>query len=152
VGECRGRATGGGVLQKKQSREGPRDRSAPGVFGARAGGGAADAGVGRGGAARCGDGAGAWAAQAGGARTAGRRAAPRAGARTERARAADRGQETVTAPVALAVLDRCVEHGATLELVQRGEALDVVVDGRRVMRSDARRAEKELVELALAPL
>ncbi|HEX9103536.1 MAG TPA: hypothetical protein VF997_15095, partial [Polyangia bacterium] len=53
---------------------------------------------------------------------------------------------------AAAVLDRRVEDGATLELVQRGEALDVLVDGRRVMRSDVRRAEKQLVELALAPL
>ncbi|HEY2743569.1 MAG TPA: hypothetical protein VGL86_03060, partial [Polyangia bacterium] len=51
-----------------------------------------------------------------------------------------------------AVLDRRVEDGVTLELVQRGEAFDVLVDGRRVMRSDARRAEKQLVELALAPL
>ncbi len=51
-----------------------------------------------------------------------------------------------------AVLDRRVEDGVTIELVQRGEALDVLVDGRRVMRSDARRAEKRLVELALAPL
>jgi len=50
------------------------------------------------------------------------------------------------------VLDRRVEDGATIELVQRGEALDVLIDGRRVMRSDARRAEKQLVELALAPL
>jgi spermidine synthase len=53
---------------------------------------------------------------------------------------------------ATAVLDRRVEDGVTLELVQRGEAFDVLVDGRRVMRSDARRAEKQLVELALAPL
>ena len=53
---------------------------------------------------------------------------------------------------AAAVLDRRVEDGATLELVQRGDAFDVLVDGRRVMRSDARRAEKQLVELALAPL
>jgi spermidine synthase len=53
---------------------------------------------------------------------------------------------------AAAVLDRRVEDGATVELVQRGDAFDVLVDGRRVMRSDARRAEKQLVELALAPL
>ncbi len=58
----------------------------------------------------------------------------------------------MSAPAALAVLDRRVEDGATLELVRRGEALDVVLEGRRVMRSDARRAEKQLVELALAPL
>jgi spermidine synthase len=51
-----------------------------------------------------------------------------------------------------AVLDRRLEDGATVELVQRGEALDVLIDGRRVMRSDARRAEQQLVELALAPL
>jgi spermidine synthase len=50
------------------------------------------------------------------------------------------------------VIDRRVEDGATIELVQRGEALDVLLEGRRVMRSDARRAEKQLVELALAPL
>lgn len=53
---------------------------------------------------------------------------------------------------AAAVLDRRVEDGATIELVQRGDAFDVLLDGRRVMRSDARRAEKQLVELALAPL
>jgi spermidine synthase len=53
---------------------------------------------------------------------------------------------------AAAVLDRRVEDGATVELVQRGDAFDVLLDGRRVMRSDVRRAEKQLVELALAPL
>ena len=53
---------------------------------------------------------------------------------------------------AAAVIDRRVEDGATVELVQRGDAFDVLVDGRRVMRSDARRGEKQLVELALAPL
>ena len=53
---------------------------------------------------------------------------------------------------AAAVIDRRVEDGVTLELVQRGEAFDVLVEGRRVMRSDARRAEKQLVDLALAPL
>jgi spermidine synthase len=58
----------------------------------------------------------------------------------------------MTAPVAIAILDRRVEDGATIELIQRGEALDIVLDGRRVMRSDVRRAEKQLVELALAPL
>jgi spermidine synthase len=47
---------------------------------------------------------------------------------------------------------RLDEAGATVELVRRGEALDVLLDGRRVMRSDARRSEKSLVELALAPL
>jgi spermidine synthase len=58
----------------------------------------------------------------------------------------------MTGAAAAAVLDRRVEDGATIELVQRGDAFDVLVDGRRVMRSDARRAEKQLVELALAPL
>ncbi|MDB4967605.1 MAG: spermidine synthase [Myxococcales bacterium] len=58
----------------------------------------------------------------------------------------------MTAPAAVAILDRRLEDGATVELHQRGEALDIVVDGRRVMRSDQRRAEKQLVELALAPL
>jgi spermidine synthase len=58
----------------------------------------------------------------------------------------------MTAPITPALLDRRVEDGATIELVQRGEAFDVLVDGRRVMRSDARRAETQLVELALAPL
>jgi len=53
---------------------------------------------------------------------------------------------------AMAVLDRRVEDGVTVELVQRGDAFDVLVEGRRVMRSDARRAEKQLVDLALAPL
>jgi len=56
------------------------------------------------------------------------------------------------AAVPAAVIDRRVEDGATIELVQRGDAFDVLLDGRRVMRSDARRAEKQLVELALAPL
>jgi spermidine synthase len=50
------------------------------------------------------------------------------------------------------VIDRRVEDGALVELVRRGDAFDVVLDGRRVMRSDARRAEQQLVELALAPL
>jgi predicted membrane-bound spermidine synthase len=50
------------------------------------------------------------------------------------------------------VIDRRVEDGAVLELVRRGEALDVLQDGRRVMRSDTRRGEQQLVELALAPL
>jgi spermidine synthase len=50
------------------------------------------------------------------------------------------------------VIDRRVENGALLELIQRGAALDVLLDGRRVMRSDVRRAEQQLVDLALAPL
>jgi len=57
-----------------------------------------------------------------------------------------------SADVARAVIDSRVEDGVKIELVQRGDAFDVLVDGRRVMRSDARRAEKQLVELALAPL
>ena len=57
----------------------------------------------------------------------------------------------MSAPVA-EVLDRRVEDGATIELVRRGEAFDVVIDGRRVLRSDARRAEQQLVDLTLAPL
>ena len=56
------------------------------------------------------------------------------------------------AAVPITIIDRRVEDGVQLELVQRGEAFDVLVEGRRVMRSDARRAEKQLVELALAPL
>ena len=58
----------------------------------------------------------------------------------------------MSAAAAARCIDSRVEDGVKLELVQRGEALDVLVDGRRVMRSDARRAEKQLVELALAPL
>ena len=50
------------------------------------------------------------------------------------------------------VVDTRVEETATVELVRRGEALDVRVDGRCVMRSDQRRNEKSLVELTLAPL
>lgn len=50
------------------------------------------------------------------------------------------------------VLDRRVEDGALLELVRRGEALDVLVDSRRVLRSDARRGEQQLVDLLRAPL
>jgi predicted membrane-bound spermidine synthase len=50
------------------------------------------------------------------------------------------------------IIDRRVEEGGLVELVRRGEALDVLQDGRRVMRSDARRNEQQLVELALAPL
>jgi spermidine synthase len=44
------------------------------------------------------------------------------------------------------------EDGTLLELRRRGEALEVLLDGRRVMASDARRSETSLVELALAPL
>jgi spermidine synthase len=51
------------------------------------------------------------------------------------------------------MIDRQVEDGgATVELHRRGEAYDVLVDGRRVMASDVRRSEQSLVELAMAPL
>jgi spermidine synthase len=51
------------------------------------------------------------------------------------------------------LVDRRVEEGgATVELYRRGEAYEVVLDGRRVVSSDARRSERSLVELALAPL
>jgi spermidine synthase len=50
------------------------------------------------------------------------------------------------------VLETRVEETATLELVRRGEALEVRVDGRSVMRSDQRRGEQSLIELVLAPL
>ena len=51
------------------------------------------------------------------------------------------------------LVERRVEtSGATLELVRRGEALDVVLDGRRVVSSDVRRSEQSLIELATAPL
>jgi spermidine synthase len=50
------------------------------------------------------------------------------------------------------VVDTRVEGTATVELLRRGEAFEVRVDGRSVMRSDQRRAEQSLVELTLAPL
>src|SRR5258706_1754867 len=51
------------------------------------------------------------------------------------------------------LVERQVEaSGATLELQRRGEALDVVLDGRRVVSSDVRRSEQSLIELAAAPL
>jgi spermidine synthase len=51
------------------------------------------------------------------------------------------------------LVDRKVEEGgATVELYRRGEAYEVVLDGRRVVSSDVRRSERSLVELALAPL
>jgi spermidine synthase len=49
-------------------------------------------------------------------------------------------------------IDRRVEGESELELRRRGEAFDLLVDGRCVMRSDAPRAERALVELAVAPL
>jgi spermidine synthase len=51
------------------------------------------------------------------------------------------------------LIERLVdESGVTLELRRRGAAYDVLAEGRRVMVSDERRAERSLVELALAPL
>ncbi|HZS41533.1 MAG TPA: spermidine synthase [Polyangia bacterium] len=51
------------------------------------------------------------------------------------------------------LIDRQVEDGAvTVELHRRGEAYEVVLDGRRVVASDVRRSERSLVELAMAPL
>lgn len=50
------------------------------------------------------------------------------------------------------IIDKRIEDTRTFELVRRGEHFDVLVDGRRVMRSDQRRSEKSLVELTLAPL
>src|SRR5436305_15253873 len=51
------------------------------------------------------------------------------------------------------VLARSVEEdGATLELKRRGSAFELLLDGRRVLDSEIRRAERQLIELALAPL
>jgi spermidine synthase len=51
------------------------------------------------------------------------------------------------------LVDRQVEEGGTtIELHRRGEAYDVLLDGRRVIASDARGSERSLVELAVAPL
>ena len=51
------------------------------------------------------------------------------------------------------LVDRQVEEGgATIELYRKGEAYEVVIDGKRVMASNERRSERSLVELALAPL
>jgi spermidine synthase len=51
------------------------------------------------------------------------------------------------------VLARAVEEdGATLELKRRGAAYEVLLDGRRVLDSETRRAERQLIELVLAPL
>jgi spermidine synthase len=49
-------------------------------------------------------------------------------------------------------LERVVENGRLVTLGQRGPDYEVAVDGRRTMASDVRRAERSLVELALAPL
>ncbi len=49
--------------------------------------------------------------------------------------------------------DRQVEEaGRVLELHRRGEAYDVIIDGKIAFQSDQRRSERSLVELALAPL
>jgi spermidine synthase len=51
------------------------------------------------------------------------------------------------------LVDRQVEDGGvTVELYRRGEAYEVVLDGKRVIASDVRRSERSLVELAMAPL
>jgi spermidine synthase len=51
------------------------------------------------------------------------------------------------------VVARSVEEdGATLELRQRGSAYEVWLEGRRVLDSETRRAERQLIELVLAPL
>lgn len=51
------------------------------------------------------------------------------------------------------LIDRQVEDGAVaVELYRRGEAYEVVLDGRRMIASDVRRSERSLVELAMAPL
>lgn len=50
------------------------------------------------------------------------------------------------------VIERAVEEGGvTLELRRRGDAYDVFCGGRRLIASDARRSERSLAELALAP-
>jgi spermidine synthase len=59
----------------------------------------------------------------------------------------------VPAEPAAELLDRRVEDdGVTMELFRRGNAYEVWRDGRRVIASDARRAEQSLVELAVGPL
>src|SRR5579859_4544250 len=51
------------------------------------------------------------------------------------------------------LIERRVEDaGTAVELYRRGEAYELVVDGRRVVASDIRRSEKALIELAMAPL
>ena len=51
----------------------------------------------------------------------------------------------------VARIDTRTEAGATWELLRRGDAWDIVVDGQPVMRSTEARIEKQLVDLALAP-
>lgn len=46
-------------------------------------------------------------------------------------------------------MDSRVEEGRSVELVQRGEAWEVRVEGRTAFASDARRSEQSLAELAL---
>lgn len=48
------------------------------------------------------------------------------------------------------VVDSRVEDGKQVELVRRGEAWEVRVDGRTAFASDARRSEQSLAELALS--
>jgi spermidine synthase len=49
------------------------------------------------------------------------------------------------------VVDSRVEDGRRIELLRRGEAWSVRVDGRTAFASDARRSEQSLAELALGP-
>src|SRR6266571_485734 len=49
------------------------------------------------------------------------------------------------------VVESRVEDGRKLELLQRGDAWEVRVDGRTAFASDARRSEQSLAELALGP-
>jgi spermidine synthase len=49
------------------------------------------------------------------------------------------------------LVDRQIEDGSTYELQRRGEAYEVLVDGRLLLATDAPRNARSLVELALAP-
>jgi spermidine synthase len=49
------------------------------------------------------------------------------------------------------LVERREEGGGVLELHRRGIDYDVIVEGRTIMSSDARRSERSLAELALAP-
>lgn len=50
------------------------------------------------------------------------------------------------------LVERRIEEGVAVELWRRGATLEVRRDERPIMRSDRRRAEVQLAELALAPL
>ena len=50
------------------------------------------------------------------------------------------------------VIERHEEGGRALELLRRGEAYEVRVDGRTICATDQPRNEASFVELALAPL